>query len=69
MVSVVIEDFRLPNGFPVYTMWYHEVLIVDRDSAATVAKDLLYDMDARWCSHVKDSIGGCPQEKFAPKIY
>jgi len=68
-VSVVIEDFGLPNSYPVEAMWYHKVIIVDRDSVGTVAKDLLFDMDARWCSYLKDSIGGCPKEKFYPAIY
>lgn len=64
IVSVVIEDFGLPNSFPVASMWYHKVLVVDKDSVGMVAKDLLYDMDARWCSYIKNSLGGCPKEKF-----
>jgi hypothetical protein len=50
-------------------MWYHKVIIVDKDSVGTFAKDLLFDMDARWCSYVKNSIGGCPREKFYPALY
>jgi hypothetical protein len=69
VVSVVIEDFGLPNSYPVATMWYHRVIIVDKDSVDTVAKDLLFDMDARWCSYIKNSIGGCPQEKFYPALH
>jgi hypothetical protein len=69
VVSVVIEDFGLPNSYPVETMWYHKVIIVGKDSVGTVAKDLLFDMDARWCSYLKNSIGGCPKEKFYPAIY
>jgi hypothetical protein len=69
VVSVVIEDFGLPNSYPVETMWYHKVIVVDKASVAQVAKDLLYDMGATWCSYNKNSVGGCPKEKFYPAIY
>ena len=69
VVSVVIEDFGRPDSYPVATMWYHKVVVVDKDSVGTLAKDLLYDMDARWCSYIKNSIGGCPKEKFYPPLY
>src|SRR5258708_5082134 len=29
VISVVIEDFGLPNSYPVATMWYHKVLVVN----------------------------------------
>jgi len=68
VVSVVIEDFGLPNSYPVATMWYHKVIVVDKNLVGTIAKDLLYDMDARWCSYIKNSAGGCPKEKLYPHL-
>jgi hypothetical protein len=68
VVSIVIEDFGLPNSYPVATMWYHKVIVVDKNSVSKLAKDLLDDMDARWCSYLKNSIGGCPKEKFYPQL-
>ena len=68
VVSVVIEDFGLPNSYPVAAMWYHKVIVVDKNSVSTVAKDLLDDMDARWCNYIKNSVGGCPKEKFYPQL-
>ena len=69
VVSVVIEDFGLPNSYPVATMCYHKVIVVDKDSVSKLAKDLLDDMEARWCSTIHDSILGCPKEKFYPQLY
>jgi len=46
VVSVVIEEFGLPNTYPVATMWYHKVIAVDKNLVGTVAKDLLDDMHA-----------------------
>ena len=68
VVSVVIEEFGLPNSYPVATMWYHKVIAVDKNSVGTVAKDLLDDMAARWCNYIKSSVGGCPKEKFYPQL-
>jgi hypothetical protein len=68
VVSVVIEEFGLPNTYPVATMWYHKVIAVDKNLVGTVAKDLLDDMDARWCNYIKNSVGGCPKEKFYPQL-
>jgi hypothetical protein len=68
VVSIVIEEFGLPNSYPVATMWYHKVIAVDKNSVGTVAKDLLDDMDARWCNYIKNSVGGCPKEKFYPQL-
>ena len=68
VVSVVIEEFGLPNSYPVATMWYHKVIVVDKNAVGTVAKDLLDDMDARWCNYIKNSVGGCPREKFYPRL-
>ena len=69
VVSVVIEEFGLPNSYPVATMWYHKVIVVDKDSVTTVTKDLLDDIDARWCKYIKSSVGGCPKEKLYPSLY
>ena len=69
VVSVVIEDFGLPNSYPVPDMWYHKVIVVDKDTVGRLAKDLLDDMEARWCSYIKDSVGGCPKEKLYPQIH
>jgi hypothetical protein len=68
VVSVVIQQMGLPNSFPVADMWYHKVIVVDRSTVDATAKELLEDMTARWCSYPKDSIGGCPKEKFEPKL-
>lgn len=68
VVSVVIEDFGLPNTYPVETMWYHKVIVVNKDSVGAVAKDLLYDMDARWCGYIHNFVGGCPKEKLEPHL-
>jgi hypothetical protein len=68
VVSVVIEDFGVLNTYPVATMWYHKVITVDENSVDSVAKDLLDDMDARWCNYIKNSVGGCPKEKFYPQL-
>jgi hypothetical protein len=67
-ISVVIEQMGLPNSFPVSTTWYHKLIVVNRSSVDAPAKDLLEDMAARWCSHIKNFIGGCPKETFEPKI-
>jgi hypothetical protein len=68
LVSVVIEEFGLPNSYPVATMWYHKLIVVDKNLVGTVAKDLLDDMDASWCNHIKNSVGGCPKGKFYPQL-
>jgi hypothetical protein len=68
VVSVVIEQMGLPNSFPVSDMWFHKVLSVNRSAVDTTAKELLEDIDARWCTYLKDSPGGCPNEKFEPKL-
>jgi len=68
VVSVAIEAFGLPNSYPVAEMWYHKVVVVDKNSVSTFAKDLLDDMDARWCNYIKNSVGGCPKEKFYPQL-
>jgi hypothetical protein len=69
VVSVVIEEFGGRNTYPVATMWYHKVVVVDKTLVGAIAKDLLYDMEARWCSYNKNSVGGCPKEKFYPTLY
>lgn len=68
VISVVIEEFGLPNSYPVATMWYHKVIVVDKTSVGTVGNDLLEDMNARWCNYHKNSVGGCPKEKFYPQL-
>jgi hypothetical protein len=68
VVSVVIEEFGLPNSCPVVTLWYHKLIVVDKNSVGTVAKDLLDDMAASWCNYIKNSIGACPKEKFYPRL-
>jgi hypothetical protein len=68
VVSVVIQDFGLPNSYPVADMWYHKVIVVDRNAVAKTAKELLEDMDARRCKYVKNAVGGCPKEKFPPRL-
>jgi hypothetical protein len=67
-VSVVIQQMGLPNSYPVPDMWYHKLIIVDRSTADAIAKKLLDDMAARWCSYIKNSVGGCPKETLEPKL-
>ena len=64
--SVVIEDMGLPNTFPVATKWYHKVIVVDQQTAANIAKELVEDLDARWCNTIISSVGRCPKEKLYP---
>jgi hypothetical protein len=68
VVSVVIEQMGLPNSFPVSDMWFHKVISVNRSAVDATAKELLEDIDARWCTYLKDSPSGCPNEKFEPKL-
>lgn len=68
VVSVVIEQMGLPNSFPVSDMWFHKVISVNRSAVDATAKELLEDIDARWCTYLKNSPGGCPSEKFEPKL-
>jgi hypothetical protein len=68
VVSVVIEQMGLPNSFPVSDMWFHKVIPVNRSAVDETAKELLEDLDARWCTYLKNSPGGCPNEKFEPKL-
>src|SRR5712664_86957 len=51
-VSVVIEDMGLPNSYPVSEKWYHKVVVVDQKTADKIAKELIEDLDARWCSYL-----------------
>jgi hypothetical protein len=68
VISVAIEDFGRPNSYPVPEMWYHKVIIVNRQQVDEIAKKLLEDMDARWCSYSRNSVGGCPKEKLEPYL-
>jgi hypothetical protein len=61
-VSLVIEDMGLPNSDPVSENWYHKVALVDHKMTDRIAKELVEDLDARWCSHLESSVGGCPKE-------
>jgi hypothetical protein len=67
-VSVVIEEMGLPNSFPVPNKWYHKAFVVDQNTVDKTAKELIEDMDARWCRYPKNSIGGCPKEKLEPTM-
>jgi len=67
VVSVVIEDMGRPNSLPVAEMWYHKVVVVKRQTVDETAKQLLEDMDARWCRTIRNATGGCPAEKFDPR--
>jgi hypothetical protein len=67
-VSVVVEDMGLPSSFPVATKWYHKVVVVDETTTVTVVKQLLKDMDARWCNYIRSSVGGCPKEILYPTM-
>jgi hypothetical protein len=64
IISLVIQEMGLPNSYPVSTMWYHKVISVDRQTVDKSAKDFLYDIDASFCNYGKNSVGGCPKEKF-----
>jgi hypothetical protein len=67
VVSIVIQDMGSPNSYPVANMWYHKVIVVDTTTVGEIAKELLEDMDARWCQYNKNSVGGCPKEKLYPQ--
>ena len=67
-VSVIVEEMGRPNSFPVSNLWYHKVIVVNRRLVDSTAKELLEDIDARWCSSIKNSVGGCPPEKLEPRI-
>jgi hypothetical protein len=67
LVSVVIEDMGRPDSFPVADMWYHKAIVVNRQMVNETANELLENMGARWCNYIKNSVGGCPREKFEPK--
>jgi hypothetical protein len=63
-ISVVIQQMGLPNSFPVADLWYHKVILVNRSTADATAKDLLEDLTAGWCRTYRNSVDGCPHEKF-----
>jgi hypothetical protein len=65
-VSVVAQDMGLPNTFPVSSIWYHKVIVVNRQTTDKFAKELVEDLDARWCKTIKSSVDGCPKEKLSP---
>jgi hypothetical protein len=68
VVSVVIQEMGGSDSFPVPDMWYHKVITVTRSHVNATAIDLLEDISARWCNYIKNSVGGCPNEKFEPKL-
>jgi hypothetical protein len=68
VVSVVIQEMGRADSFPVPDMWYHKVITVNRPEVDATAKELLDDISARWCNYIKNSVGGCPNEKFEPKL-
>jgi hypothetical protein len=68
VVSVVVEEMGRPDSFPVMNLWYHKVIVVNRRLVDSTAKELLEDMDARWCSYIRNAVVGCPKEKFEPRI-
>jgi hypothetical protein len=61
-VSIVIESMGLPNSWPVPLMWYHKIVITNREAINTIAKQFVIDMEAHWCNTSKNSVGGCPKE-------
>jgi hypothetical protein len=65
-VSIVIQQFGLPNSYPVAEMWYNKIIVVGRYKVDGLAKTLLDDFNARWCNHIKNSVGTCPKEVFFP---
>ena len=66
VASVVIEEWGLPNSWPVLYMWYHKVFPVEGSRADETARQFLADMDAHWCNHIKSSVGNCPRETLNP---
>jgi hypothetical protein len=64
VISLVIQEMGFPNSYPVADMWYHKVIVVDRTKVDKSAKDFLDDIDASFCNYTKNSVGGCPKEKF-----
>ncbi len=61
-ISIVIESMGLPNSWPVPSMWYHKIVITNRETINTIAKQFVIDMDAHWCNSMMSSVGGCPKE-------
>ncbi len=66
VISVVVQDFGLPNSFPVSDMWYHRVIVVERENVDTMAKTLLEDMFTRWVCRLRNSLGDCPKGEPDP---
>ena len=67
-ISVVVEVMGEPGSFPVPSMWYHKIFLADRQDVHSLAKTLLEDIDARWCSNIRNSPGGCPKENLSPTL-
>ena len=68
VASLVIEEMGLPNSYPVPSLWYHKLILLEANRLSDVASQFLLDMDARWCRTIKDTSGGCPKEMLPPVI-
>lgn len=68
VISVVIEDFAFQTHCRSLTCGYHKVIVVDRQDVDKMARTVLEDLGARWCSYIKSSVGGCPKEKLEPAL-
>jgi hypothetical protein len=66
VASVAIEEMYLPNSYPVATMWYHKVFLLNDSKLDELARQFVADMDAHWCNHIKSSVGNCPKESIPP---
>jgi len=63
-ISIVIESMGLPNSWPVPSMWYHKIVITNRQTVNAIAKQFVIDMDAHWCNTIMNSTGACPEEQW-----
>jgi len=66
VASVVIQEMGLPNSYPVASMWYHKVFVLESSRSDEIAKQFLADVDAHWCDHIKSLVGNCPRELLFP---
>lgn len=60
-VSVVIE-YMIHGESQIPAMWYHKIMLVEREGVDDAARTLLTDMGAKWCRTVKSSGNSCPKE-------
>jgi hypothetical protein len=68
VASVVIEQMGLPHSSPERVMWYHKVFLLNRATLDDFARRFVADMDSRWCSYNKSSVGTCPIESLPPEL-